>query len=170
MAADVTALLAAWGQGDQAAFDRLITVVHQELRRLAHCYMAGQRPGCTLGSTALVNEAFLRLVDCGRVMRRIPVDYARSHNYQKRGAAVRPIALNEELDCTPEKSAGLVALDDSLNALAEFDPRKGRVVELKFFGGLTTQEIAEVLEISEPSVLRDWKLAKSWLQREMKRA
>ena len=184
MAADVTALLAAWGQGDQAAFDRLMTVVHQELRRLAHCYMAGQRPGCTLQSTALVHEAFLRLVDCGRVrwqdrthffavsanlMRRILVDYARSHNYQKRGAGVRPIALNEELDCTPEKSADLVALDDSLNALAEFDPRKGRVVELKFFGGLTTQEIAEVLGISEPSVLRDWKLARSWLQREMKR-
>ena len=184
MAADVTTLLAAWGEGDQAAFDRLVTIVHQELRRLAHCYMAGQRPGCTLESTALVNEAFLRLVNCGRVcwqdrthffavsanlMRRVLVDYARSRNYQKRGAGIRPLAFNEALDCTPEKSGDLVALDDCLNVLAEFDPRKSRIVELKFFGGLTTHEIAEVLGVSEPSVLRHWKLARLWLQREMKR-
>ena len=123
------------------------------------------------------------MVDCGSVrwqdrthffavsanlMRRILVDYARSRNYQKRGAGVRPVELNEALDCTPEKSAGLVALDDCLNVLAEFDPRKSRIVELKFFGGLTTHEIAEVLGVSEPSVLRDWRLARSWLQREMK--
>src|SRR5215831_11766052 len=147
MGADLTTLLFAWGRGDQAAFDQLVSLVHQELHRLAHRHMAGQRRGGTLQSTALVNEAFLRLVDCGRVrwqdrthffavsanlMRRILVDYARSRNYQKRGAGVRPIALNEELDCTPEKSADLVALDDSLNALAEFDLRKSRVVELKF--------------------------------------
>lgn len=184
MGADVTDLLAAWGRGDQAAFDQLVSIVHQELRRLAHRYMAGQRPGGTLQSTALVNEAFLRLVECDRVrwqdrthffavsanlMRRILVDYARSRNYQKRGAGVRPIALNEELDYTPERSADLVALDDSLNALAAIDPRKCKVVELKFFGGLTTREIAEVLGVSEPTVLRDWKLARWWLQREMKR-
>jgi RNA polymerase sigma factor (TIGR02999 family) len=185
MGADVTDLLLAWGQGDRVAFDRLVTLVHQELRRLAHHYMAGQRPGGTLQSTALVNEAFLRLVECDRVrwqdrthffavsaslMRRILVDYARSRNYQKRGAGVRPIALNEGLDCSPQKSADLVALDDSLNSLAAIDPRKSKVVELKFFGGLTTGEIAEMLGISEPTVLRDWRLAKSWLQREMKRA
>jgi len=185
MVADVTALLTSWAQGDQAAFDQLVTVVHEELRRLAHHYMAGQRQGGTLQSTALVNEAFLRLVDCARVrwqdrthffavsanlMRHILVDYARSRNYQKRGAGVRPIALNEELDCSPERSANLVALDDSLNALAAIDPRKSKVVELKFFGGLTTDEIAEVLGVSEPTVLRDWKLAKSWLQREMRRS
>jgi RNA polymerase sigma-70 factor, ECF subfamily len=184
MAADVTGLLAAWGQGDQAAFDQLVPLVHQELHRLARHYMAGQRRDCTLQSTALVNEAFLRLVECDRVrwqdrthffalsanlMRRILVDYARSRNYQKRGGGVRPVALNEDIDFSPERSTDLVALDDCLNALAEIDPRKSKVVELKFFGGLTTQEIAEALGVSEPTVLCDWKLAKSWLQREMKR-
>jgi RNA polymerase sigma factor (TIGR02999 family) len=104
------------------------------------------------------------------LMRRILVDYARSRSSQKRGAGVRPAALDEDLDCSPERSPDLVALDDSLNALAEIDPRKSRVVELKFFGGLTTDEIAGVLGISEPTVLRDWKLARSWLEREMKRA
>jgi RNA polymerase sigma-70 factor (ECF subfamily) len=158
MGADVTALLAAWGQGDQAAFDQLVSIVHQELRRLAHHYMAGQRPGGTLQSTGLVNEAFLRLVECHRVrwrdrthffavsanlMRRVLVDYARSRHYKKRGAGVRPVALDEDLDCSPERGADLVALDDSLNALAGIDLRKSKVVELKFFGGLTTEEIAE---------------------------
>jgi RNA polymerase sigma-70 factor, ECF subfamily len=184
MGEDVTALLAAWGRGDQAALDHLIPLVHQELRRLARGYMAGQRPGRTLQSTALVNELFLRLVDCQRVhwqdrthffavsanlMRRILVDYARSRNYQKRGAGVRPVALNEELDGLPERTADLITLDDALNALATIDVRKSKVVELKFFGGLTTEEIAGVLHVSEQTILRDWKLAKSWLQREMKR-
>jgi RNA polymerase sigma factor (TIGR02999 family) len=147
--------------------------------------MAGQQPGGTLQSTGLVNEAFLRLVECDRVrwqdrthffavsaslMRRILVDYARSRNYKKRGAGVRPVALNDDLDGSPGKGADLVALDDSLSALAEIDPRKSRIVELKFFGGLNTAEIAEVLGVSEPTVLRDWKLAKAWLQRQMKRA
>jgi RNA polymerase sigma-70 factor (ECF subfamily) len=185
MSADLTTLLFAWGHGDQAAFDQLVSLVHEELHRLAHRYMVGQRGGGTLQSTALVNEAFLRLVHCGQVrwqdrihffavsanlMRRILVDYARSRNYQKRGAGVRPLALDEDLDCSPQRSPDLMALDDSLNALAEIDPRKSRVVELKFFGGLTTEEVAGVLGISKPTVLRDWKLAKSWLQREMKRA
>jgi RNA polymerase sigma-70 factor (ECF subfamily) len=183
MSADLTTLLFAWGRGDQAAFDQLVSLVHEELHRLAHRYMAGQRRDGTLQSTALVNEAFLRLVQCGQVrwqdrthffavsanlMRRILVDYARSRNYQKRGAGVRPVALEEDLDCSPERSADLVALDDSLTALAEIDPRKSRVVELKFFGGLTMDEVAGVLGISKPTALRDWKLAKSWLQREMK--
>ena len=185
MDADVTVLLAAWGRGDKAALDELVALVHRELRRLAHRYMAGQQGVRTLQTTALVNEAFLRLVDCQRVrwqdrthffavsanlMRRILVDYARSRNYRKRGSGVRPIAFNEELDCSPERTADLIALDDALNALAAIDQRKSKVVELKFFGGLTTEEIAEVLQVSEPTVLRDWKLAKSWLQREMKRA
>jgi RNA polymerase sigma factor (TIGR02999 family) len=185
MGADLTTLLFAWGRGDQAAFGQLVSLVHEELLRLAHRYMAGQRRGGTLQSTALVNEAFLRLVHCGQVrwqdrthffavsanlMRRILVDYARSRNYQKRGAGIRAVALDEDLDCSPERGADLVALDDSLNALAEIDPRKSQVVELKFFGGLTTDEIAGVLRVSEPTVLRDWKLARSWLQREMRRA
>jgi len=147
--------------------------------------MAGQQPGRTLQSTALVNEAFMRLVACDRVrwqdrahffavsanlMRRILVDYARSRNYKKRGAGARPVALADDLDGSPEKGADLVALDDSLNALAEIDVRKSKIVELKFFGGLNTNEIAAVLGVSEPTVLRDWKLAKAWLQREMKRS
>ena len=185
MGADVTALLMAWGQGDRGAFNELVSIVHQELHRLAHRYMAGQHPAGTLQSTALVNEAFLRLVECDRVrwqdrthffavsaslMRRILVDYARSRNYKKRGGGMRPVTLDDDLDGSPEKGADLVALDDSLNALAEIDPRKSRIVELKFFGGLNTEEIAEVLGVSEPTVLRDWKLAKAWLQRQMRRA
>jgi len=183
MGRDVTALLDAWGRGDRAAFDEVVSMVHQELRRLAHRYMAGQQPGRTLQSTALVNEAFMRLLACDRVrwqdrthffavsanlMRRILVDYARARNYQKRGAGLRPVALEEDLDASPNRGSDLVALDDALTELAALDPRKSRVVELKFFGGLTAEEIAEVLGVSEPTVLRDWKLARSWLQRELK--
>jgi len=184
MSADVTALLIAWGQGDQAAFDGLVSIVHQELHRLAHLHMARERTPHSLQSTALINEAFLKLVDCGRVrwqdrahffavsanlMRRVLVDYARRRNFHKRGAGVRPVALVDDLDCSPERGTDLVALDDSLAALAAIDPRKSKVVELKFFGGLTTEEIAEVLKVSPPTVLRDWKLARSWLRREVKR-
>ena len=184
MGADPTALLLAWGQGDQAALNELIPLVHQELRRLAHRYMAGERTGHTLQTTALVDEAYLRLVDCRRVrwqdrahffavsanlMRRILVHYARLRRFQKRGAGARPVTLDENLDCSPERGADLVALDDSLEALAAVDPRKSKVVELKFFGGLKTEEIAEVLQVSPQTVLRDWKLAKSWLVREMEK-
>jgi len=184
MGADATALLLAWGQGDRAALNALIPLVHQELRHLAHGYMAGERTGHTLQTTALVNEAFLRLVECRRVrwqdrahflavsanlMRRILVDFARSRNYQKRGAGVRPVLLDENLDVSPDRPADLVAVDDALDALAAVDERKSKVVELKFFGGLTTEEIAEVLRVSPQTVLRDWKLAKSWLVREMKK-
>ncbi len=183
-APEVTQLLVAWGQGDQAALDSLIPLVYQELRRLAHRYMTGERPEHTLQTTALVNEAYLRLVDCRRVrwqnrahffavsaslMRRILVDFARSRRYQKRGAGAQPVSLDENLDLSPQKSAGLVAIDEALNALGAFDPRKSKVVELKFFGGLTADEIAEVLQVSPQTVLRDWKLARSWLLREMKR-
>jgi len=184
MSTDPTALLLAWGRGDQAALNELIPLVHQELRRLAHRYMAGERTGHTLQTTALVDEAYLRLVDCQRVrwqdrahffavsanlMRRILVHYARVRRFQKRGGGARPVALDENLDCSPEKGADLVALDDALETLASLDPRKSKVVELKFFGGLKTEEIAEVLQVSPPTVLRDWKLAKAWLVQEMKK-
>ncbi|HSB15586.1 MAG TPA: sigma-70 family RNA polymerase sigma factor [Bryobacteraceae bacterium] len=183
-APEVTQLLVAWGQGDQAARDSLIPLVYQELRRLAHRYMTGERPGHTLQTTALVNEAYLRLVDCRRVrwqnrahffavsatlMRRILVDYARSRGYQKRGADAQTVLLDENLDLSPQKGCDLVAIDEALDALAVFDPRKSKVVELKFFGGLTADEIAEVLQVSPQTVLRDWKLARSWLLREIKR-
>jgi len=183
-APEVTSLLLAWGQGDKAALDALVPLVHQELRRLAHRYMAGERTGHTLQTTALVNEAYLRLVDCRQVrwqdrthffavsaqlMRRILVDFARSRHYQKRGAGVRPVSLDENLVLGDEKTADLVALDDALETLTGVDPRKGKVVELKFFGGLTVEEIAEVLQVCPNTVLRDWKLARSWLLREMKR-
>jgi len=184
MDAEATSLLRAWGRGDPAALDELIPLVHQELRRLAHRCMAGERTGHTLQTTALVDEAYLRLVDCRQVrwqdrthffavsaslMRRILVDYARVRGYQKRGAGARPVSLDDDLDYSPERGADLVALDDSLEALAAVDPRKSKVVELKFFGGLKTEEIAEVLRVSPQTVLRDWKLAKSWLVREMKK-
>jgi len=182
-AADVTRLLVAWGHGDRGALDVLIPLVHRELRRLAHRYMAGERTGHTLQTTALVNEAYLRLVDCGQVrwqdrahffavsanlMRRILVDFARSRNYQKRGGGARPITFDENLELDGPGS-DLGALDDALNALATIDPRKSQVVEMKFFGGLTTDEIAEVLAVTPQTVRRDWRLARLWLWHELKR-
>jgi RNA polymerase sigma factor (TIGR02999 family) len=184
MAADATTLLLAWRQGDQAALNELTSLVYQELRRMAHRYMAGQRAGHTLQTTALVHETYLRLVDCRRVrwhdrthflavaatlMRRILVDYARSRNANKRGGEVQSVSLDENLEFAPAKAAHLVALDDCLEQLAAIDRRKGKVVELKFFGGLETAEVAEVLGVTEPTVLRDWKLAKVWLLRELSR-
>jgi RNA polymerase sigma factor (TIGR02999 family) len=184
MAVNATALLKAWGQGDEEALNELIPLVHQELRRVAQTYMAGERAGHLLQTTALVHEAYLRLVDCRQVgwqdrvhfvavsaqlMRRILVDDARSRNYQKRGAGRRPISLDAEAACCLEPDVDFVALDDALHDLATFDPRKSKVVELKFFGGLKTEEIAEVLQVSPQTVLRDWKLAKSWLVGQMKR-
>jgi RNA polymerase sigma factor (TIGR02999 family) len=181
---DTTTLLLAWRRGDEAALGELISIVYHELRRLAHRYLAGQRPGHTLQTTALVHETYLQLVDCrqirwqdrshflavtARLMRRILVDYARARNANKRGGTVRPVSLDESLDFAPPRSADLVALDDSLQALATIDPRKSEVVELKFFGGLEAGEIAEVLGVSQPTVLRDWKLAKVWLLRELSR-
>ena len=184
MAADATTLLLAWRQGDEAALGELISLVYQELRRLAHRYMAGQRAGHTLQTTALVHETYLRLVDCRRVrwhdrthflavaatlMRRILVDYARSRNANKRGGEVQSVSLDENLEFSPAKDAHLIALDECLEQLAAIDHRKSKVVELKFFGGLETAEVAEVLGVSEPTVLRDWKLAKVWLLRELSR-
>ena len=158
---EVTELLLSWSGGEASALDRLLPLVHAELQRLAHRYMAGERSGHSLQTTALVNEAYLRLVDCSRVrwqnrahffavsaqlMRRILVDMARSRGYQKRGGGFRRISLGIGPDVFERTDPDLVALEDALNALAGIDPRKSRVVELRFFGGLTTEEIAEVLK------------------------
>jgi RNA polymerase sigma-70 factor, ECF subfamily len=178
----VTKLLQAWGQGQDAALDELLPVVHQELRRLARRYMFGERPGHTLQTTALVNEAYLRLVNSRQVnwqnrahffaisaqlMRRILVDSARARGDKKRGGGIPKVTLDEALVGPQEKGQDLVALDDALKALSEVDPRKSRVVELRFFGGLGVEETAEVLKVHPNTVLRDWRLAKMWLKREM---
>jgi RNA polymerase sigma factor (TIGR02999 family) len=182
---DVTQLLLAWSQGEQTALEKLTPLVYKELHRLARRYMGRERPDHTLQTTALVNEAYLRLVDCSRVrwqnrahflaisaqlMRRVLVDMARSRHYQKREGEAQKVSLDEALEVSRERSADLVALDDALNSLAAIDPRKGQVVELRFFGGLSAEETAEVLKVSPDTVLRDWKLSKVWLLREMKKA
>jgi RNA polymerase sigma-70 factor (ECF subfamily) len=181
----VPQLLQAWGQGEDAALEQLIPAVHQELRRLARRYMFGERAGHTLQATALVNEAYVKLLGCQKVewqnrahffaisaqlMRRILVDSARARGYQKRGGAIPKVTLDECLIGPKEKGKDLVALDDALQALAAVDPRKSQVVELRFFGGLSAQETATVLKVSSDTVLRDWRLAKAWLAREMGRA
>ena len=179
----VTQLLRAWRQGDAAALDRLVPVVYQKLRRLARHYMAGQRPGHTLQATALVNEAYMRLIDCEQVnwkdrahffaisaqmMRRVLVEFARSRQYQKRGAGARKTSLDEGVIASPQRGQDLVALDDALQALAAEYPRQAQVVELRFFGGLNVEETAEV-HVSGITVMRDWQLAKVWLARELKK-
>jgi RNA polymerase sigma factor (TIGR02999 family) len=178
----VTKLLLAWGEGEPSALEKLIPMVHAELRQIARRYMGGERREHTLQATALVNEAYMRLVDARQVkwqnrahffaisaqlMRRILVDHARSRAYQKRGAGAHNVTFDEGLMGKTEWGQDLVALDDALKSLAEFDERKSKVVELRFFGGLSAQETAEVLNISEDTVLRDWRLAKAWLRREM---
>ena len=180
----VTQLLRAWRQGDAAALDRLVPVVYQKLRRLARHYMAGQRPGHTLQATALVNEAYMRLIDCeqvnwkdrahffaisARMMRRVLVEFARARQYQKRGAGARKTSLDEGVIASPQRGQDLVALDDALQALAAEYPRQAQVVELRFFGGLNVEETAEVLHVSAITVMRDWQLAKVWLARELKK-
>jgi RNA polymerase sigma factor (TIGR02999 family) len=180
----VTALLQAWGDGDEVALERLLPVVHDELRRLARRYMAGERRGHTLQATALVNEAYLRLVDVhqvrwqnpahffamsARLMRRILVDSARARHYQKRGGGAQQVSFDEALVVSEEPGQDLVALNDALEALATQDERKSRVVELRFFGGLTVDETAEVLNVSPETVMRDWGFAKRWLLRELRR-
>ena len=181
---DITQLLEAWRQGQDAALEELLPLVHQELRRLARRHMLRERLGHTLQATALVNEAYLRLVNSQKVnwknrahffavsaqlMRRILVDAARSRGYQKRGGGVVKVTLDEELMGAVEKDRDLVALDDALNVLAEIDPRKSRVVELRSFAGLDVKQTAEVLKVSPETVMRDWRLAKAWLKREMSR-
>ena len=180
----VTQLLLAWRQGDQAALEQMIPLVYQKLRLMARHYMAGQKPGHTLQATALVNEAYVRLIDCQQVnwkdrahffaisaqmMRRVLVEFARSHQYQKRGGGVRKTSLDEALIASPHRGHDLVALDDAINALAASYPRQSQVVELRFFGGLSVEETAEVLQVSAVTVMRDWQLAKVWLARELRK-
>ena len=180
---NATVLLQAWGRGDQAAFDALVPLVHEELRRLARRHMRHERPGHTLQATALVNEAYLRLVDlkriewhdrahflgmASRMMRRILVDSARARHNQKRGGGQRKLSLDEALEVPQAPGQDLVALDDALQALAAVDPRKAQVVEMRFFGGLSVKETATALHVSVDTVMRDWSLAQAWLYRELR--
>jgi RNA polymerase sigma-70 factor (ECF subfamily) len=178
---DISRLLRAWSDGDQSALQGLTSIVYGELRRLAHYYMEGERSGHSLQTTALVNEAYVRLVDYKRmkwqnrahffavsaqVMRRILVDHARSHNV-KRGVGVPHVSLEEVAVVSGDRTADLVALDDAMNALARLDPRKVQIIEMRFFGGLSLEETAEVLKVSPATVRRDWSIAKFWLYREL---
>jgi RNA polymerase sigma-70 factor, ECF subfamily len=181
---EITQLLLAWSQGEQAALDQLIPLVHDELHRIAKRYMRRERPGQTMQTTALVDEAYLRLIDSSRVhwqgrahffavaaqlMRRILVDFARSRHNLKRGGRAERASLDEALVISSERGADIVALDDALKTLASLDARQSQVVELRFFGGLSINETAEVLKVSEGTVRRDWSLAKAWLHRELSR-
>jgi len=176
----ITELLVAWSDGDRAALDELVPLVHSELRRIARNYMRGERKGHTLQTTALINEAYVRLVDqkhvrwqnrahflaiASELMRRILVDYARRRLYQKRGAGALQVTLGEAETIPVERTSDLVALDEALTSLTKIDKRRGRVVELKFFGGLSIEETAEVLKISPTTVERDWTIAKAWLHK-----
>ena len=180
---DVTRLLARWKDGDEAALEQLVPIVHDELRRLAQRQMVRENPGHTLQPTALVNEAYLRLVNLtqmqwqnrahffamgARLMRRILVDFARSRKYQKRGGGTARLSFDDGLLVGGEPARDLVALDDALTALAVVDARKSQVVEMRFFGGLSVKETAEALHVSVDTVMRDWKLAKAWLLREIR--
>jgi RNA polymerase sigma factor (TIGR02999 family) len=179
---EITRLLVAWGDGDQSALDELAPLVQEELHRLAHHYMGHERPGHTLQTSALVNEAYIRLIDlknvrwqnrahffavAAQLMRRTLVDFARDRQYLKRGGGALQVSLGEAAAYTECRSSDLVALDEALIALAEVDPRKGQVVEMRFFGGLSVEEVAEVLKVSKETVMRDWRLAKVWLLREL---
>jgi RNA polymerase sigma factor (TIGR02999 family) len=183
---EVSQLLRAWREGDKAAFDKLMPLVYQELRQMAKRYMDRQQAGHTLQTTALIHEAYLRLVDCrqevpwqnrahffgvaAKAMRHILVDYARTRQAAKRGGRGFKVSLDEAAVpavAIDERAAELVALDDALQSLAAFDQRKSQVVELRYFGGLTVQETAEVLKVSPETVARDWRLARTWLLREL---
>jgi RNA polymerase sigma-70 factor (ECF subfamily) len=180
---EITELLLAWGRGDEAALNRLVPEVHAELRRIAGRCMAGERREHTLNATALVNEAYMRLVDvqhvnwqnrahflalAARLMRRVLVDHARAKGYQKRGGAMVRVTFDEALPVAKASHADLAAIDDALDALSVQDARKAQVVELRFFGGLSVEESAEVLNVSPETVMRDWKMAKAWLRRELR--
>jgi RNA polymerase sigma factor (TIGR02999 family) len=178
---DITSLLQEWSDGDKLALEKLAPIVYAELRRLARHYMRSESANVTLQTTALVHEAYLRLVDCERMrfkdrahffavsaqfMRRILVDHARRRNL-KRGAGAQHLSLDEVATLGPEPGADLVMLDDALGALTRFDPRKAQVIELRFFGGLSVEETAAVLNISPVTVMRDWSTARAWLYREL---
>jgi RNA polymerase sigma factor (TIGR02999 family) len=179
---DVTGLLHEWRQGDKTAFDKLMPVVYGEMRRIAHRYMQKERSGHTLQTTALINEAYVRLVGqqeiewqnrahffavTAQVMRRVLIDHARRLHYAKRGGGALHVSLDDAAVMSNERATELVALDEALILLAELDPRKSRVVELRYFGGLSLEETADVLEISLMTVRRDWRAAKAWLYREL---
>jgi RNA polymerase sigma-70 factor, ECF subfamily len=179
---EVSALLQAWSSGDRKALNRLVPLVYDELRRLAHYYMSRERAGGTIQTTALVNEAYLKLIKLNRIrlqdrahfyglsaqlMRQILVDIARSRASQKRGGKVEKVSIAEAVNLTPKPQHSVLELDDALTALEEIDPRKAKVVELKFFGGLSVEETAEVLKVSPDTALRDWRLAKAWLLKEL---
>jgi RNA polymerase sigma-70 factor, ECF subfamily len=181
---EITRWLVAWNHGDQAALEKLMPLVYSELHRIARRYMERENPGHTLQTTAVIHEAYLRLADqpqanwqnrahffgvAARVMRHILVDYARARNRMKQGGDVHRVSLEEAAVVSLEPTAELVALDDALTALAETDARKSQVVELKYFGGLSIEEVAEVLKVSPGTVMRDWSLAKAWLYRALKR-
>jgi RNA polymerase sigma factor (TIGR02999 family) len=180
--ADITALLVDWGNGDRAALDRLLPLVERELHRLAHSYMRREDPDHTLQTTALINETYLRLVDqrkvewqnrahffgiAAQIMRRILLNYARDQNRQKRGGKAIHVSLSEAMIMPAEKDRELIALNDALTRLEALDERKSKVVELRYFGGLSVEEAAEVLNVSPITVMRDWQFAKAWLAREM---
>jgi RNA polymerase sigma factor (TIGR02999 family) len=180
---NVTALLLRWGAGDESALERLVPLVQREMHQIARRCMASERAGHSLQATALINEAYVRLIGgkevawqdrahflavAARVMRRILVDHARARQSRKRGGQAAKVTFDEALAVTNEPGQDFVALDDALAALATFSDRKSRVVELRFFGGLTVEETASVLEVSPDTVMRDWRLAKAWLQREMR--
>jgi len=179
---DVTQILQAWSEGDESAPERIMPIVYQELRRLAGDYLRRERPDHTLQATALVHEAYLKLVDQNRVdwknrahfcgvaaqlMRRVLMEHARAHNAEKRGGKMEKLYLDETRELAQERPPDLIALDDALKSLAATFPRESEVVELKFFGGLEAREIAEVLQVSTKTVLRDWNFAKLWLCREL---
>jgi RNA polymerase sigma factor (TIGR02999 family) len=179
---EVTALLRAWSAGDAEALEKLTPLVYRELYRAARRYMVGERSGHTLQATALINEVYMRLVDvhnidwqnrahflaiCAQLMRQILTDFARSRHYQKRGGGAHHLPLNEALMVSSQPDRNLVELDEALKRLALFDERKSRVVELRFFGGLDVNETARVLNVSSQTVMRDWRLARIWLLREL---
>ncbi len=181
---DVTQLLIAWSDGDKSALDKLMPLVYEELRRLAHHYMSRERAGHTLQTTALINDAYLRLVNrksvhwqnrahffaiCAQLMRTILVDHARARGYKKRGGGARPVELDEAMVVSQERAAEVVALDEALTELEALDPKQGRIVELRFFGGLSIEETAKVLHLSPATIKREWSTAKAWLYRELNR-
>jgi RNA polymerase sigma-70 factor, ECF subfamily len=185
LASNVTQLLLAWGKGDAGALNALMPQVRQELHRLATGYMAGERPGHVLQATALVNEAYLRLVDwknvqwadrahffamAANVMRRVLVDYARSRGRAKRGDNAIHVSFAEALNKAAPESADVLAVDDALQQLEQVDPRKSKIVELRFFGGLSLEETAEALNVSVGTVRRDWEFARAWLSRELSKS
>ena len=179
---EITQLLAQWREGNQSALDELYPLVYDELHRLARRYMSRERKGHTLQTTALINEAYVRLVDqknvqwanrshffaiSAQIMRRILIDHARRHAYAKRGGGAQQVSLEEAATVTPDLGRELIQLDEALKSLAEMDPRRSQVVELRYFGGLNNEEIAGVLHISENTVTRDWNMARAWLYQQL---